>query len=396
MSIQDLYNRAKNTRVGRAAGNAMVGFGSSVSGMPGLSSAPSALQGIRGLFKPRTQTLPNGQQFSSPTPNISDQSASPALPSSAGQQSSKPTSYGNMNSSGLSNTQITDLTNFLQSVKGGNVQQPTQPNDMQMFSDELSGDPSIEQMYQMRGRLNNVRNDFVTGENKQYLGMEEGEVPQFSPSQINDIRNANARPYDVMGEELNARILRAQDEEDQANSLALARNKGEKKDDAGEVDGTAAVSRIDEILGNEGGLKGSVGTTGIFGRRGLGRRGVKQKFLADVSNLLSLLTVETFAQARARGVTFGAASEAEWNLLRTAATTIGGYADIDPETNKLIGLEGREEDIINELNLLRGKLGGGSTPSGGLSAQVASKGYDYQKMKADGHSDEEIKRKLGI
>ncbi len=34
--------------------------------------------------------------------------------------------------------------------------------------------------------------------------------------------------------------------------------------------------------------------------------------------------------------------------------------------------------------------------SSGLEQQVNSKGYDYQKMRADGYSDEEIKQATGV
>lgn len=404
MAIKDLFNKAKNSNVGQAAFSAATSTGLTPFGLgsvPTLSKIYSGAGG-RSMFKPRQQQMPSGDTIQSVTPSVSDQRPAPGVPraeASAGSGASNPMTYGNYNTSDVTDQEVTYLTNVLQ---GAMAQQ--NPNDLQQFYTQLdSGNMSMEDMYAMRNNLNKMRNAFAVGEQDDFEG--DLGASQLSPEQINRYRSGRTGSYDAMRSELDARILRQQELDDQAASERLARIKASKDGKGGSgasgAAGSSALNRIQDILGNSAGLKGAVGTTALFGRRGLGRRGDKQRFLADVNNLLNILTVDTFAEARARGVTFGAASEAEWDLLRGAASSLGGYAEYDPETGKLKALEGREQDIVDELQRIYGELGGdvselGEQGTSEIEKMVNDMGYDYQQMIADGLTDEEIRAELGL
>lgn len=83
----------------------------------------------------------------------------------------------------------------------------------------------------------------------------------------------------------------------------------------------------------------------------------KSNFVASVEQLVSQESLNSLVAAKARGATFGALSDTEMGILRSAATKINNWAvheDNDP-TKKVIGYETTQEEFMKELNTIREK-----------------------------------------
>lgn len=101
------------------------------------------------------------------------------------------------------------------------------------------------------------------------------------------------------------------------------------------------------------GLKYSVGPVaiargGLVGLQGIG--GSKDAFLGKADTLISKKALDSLIEAKSKGATFGALSDAEMNILKSAATTLGAWGFDKKE--KLRGFDVDEESFKEELNSL--------------------------------------------
>lgn len=230
------------------------------------------------------------------------------------------------------------------------AQENFQPvNDLSTFYSQLNNHPSIEEMYEMRNQLNKMRNDFDAGERKKFLGLDEGEVHQFSPQQISSMRNANSQPYDVLSSKLNARILRTQELENQRNNIELIRESSLGGNDLEMSNYSYADSwfnssaeTVDELISNNAGRKASSGAT-FFERRGLFRSSKKRLFLARTWTLMEFLRLYNLANAEEGG-------------LRPGISTSLRFAARENNRGKLKYFEASDEFVLEELKRLRDVL----------------------------------------
>ena len=121
---------------------------------------------------------------------------------------------------------------------------------------------------------------------------------------------------------------------------------------AGGVDAGAAFAS--DLLNPKGlgkGLRYAVGTG--LGRGFLRANPDRVNFINKAEQLLSFLTLNTFAEAKAKGMTFGAMSDAEWDILRAAASPIGN-ARVLNKNGKVVGYNMSEDAMVSFLNSLSG------------------------------------------
>lgn len=76
--------------------------------------------------------------------------------------------------------------------------------------------------------------------------------------------------------------------------------------------------------------------------------GGQENFIADVEQLRGGLTLDRLAAAKGQGVTFGALSDGERQLVAAAATKIGSWAITNKE-GKVVGYKVADKDLKNEL-----------------------------------------------
>jgi hypothetical protein len=69
-----------------------------------------------------------------------------------------------------------------------------------------------------------------------------------------------------------------------------------------------------------------------------------QNYLSTVENMLDTLTIDTFAEAKERGLTFGAMSEGEWDIIRKSATKLAPRV-IRGARGSIIGFTGTPEAL---------------------------------------------------
>lgn len=87
------------------------------------------------------------------------------------------------------------------------------------------------------------------------------------------------------------------------------------------------INTID-ILKDHPGMSKAVGTTGLARFTPFKAdvmTGQVSDFVGSVENIVKQLTLNTFAEAKARGITFGASSEAEWKILGDSASKINNF-----------------------------------------------------------------------
>ena len=82
--------------------------------------------------------------------------------------------------------------------------------------------------------------------------------------------------------------------------------------------------------------------------------GNKQDFIGSVENMLSVLTLNTFADAKARGMTFGAMSQGEWDILAASASKISKWRKFEDNdtTKSVVGYAIDESNFKSELDKL--------------------------------------------
>ncbi len=159
------------------------------------------------------------------------------------------------------------------------------------------------------------------------------------------------------------------------------------------------LRRLKELKDHEG-LKSSVGPTaisrgGIFGVQGIG--GKKDAFLGKADTIISKKSLDALIEAKSQGATFGALSDTEMAILRSAATTIGAWEKTD-KNGKLKGFDVSEKEFIKELDTLIKDYENLLLKAGSIKSldtylnDNPSKVSDYNKVVANNPelSDEEI------
>lgn len=110
-------------------------------------------------------------------------------------------------------------------------------------------------------------------------------------------------------------------------------------------------------LRDHSGLESSVGPVavargGIFGVQGMW--GKKDAFLGKADTLISKKALNSLIEAKSQGATFGALSDTEMNILKSAGTTLGAWSMSKSEKKggKLKGFDVDEKTFKEELNSL--------------------------------------------
>jgi len=122
-------------------------------------------------------------------------------------------------------------------------------------------------------------------------------------------------------------------------------------DDASVQAINSQIKNIDDLL------KGDVGSIVGLVQGGLAvlpdRLNIyKQDAIAVAQNLVANQTLQALADAKAKGVTFGALSEAELNAVAASASRISAKLKKDKEGN-ITGFSGSESEFKNDLNAVR-------------------------------------------
>lgn len=107
--------------------------------------------------------------------------------------------------------------------------------------------------------------------------------------------------------------------------------------------------------------KGDVGTVVGLVQGGLGispdsLNVYKQDALATAKNLVSNQTLQALADAKSKGITFGALSEGELGLVSDAASRISSKLKIDPVTKEITGFTGSESQFKEDLKTIKDNL----------------------------------------
>lgn len=147
----------------------------------------------------------------------------------------------------------------------------------------------------------------------------------------------------------------------------------------------AQISAIDEQIKNINDLVGENGynykiitgaAQGGFLGLGASLSGAKGDSLAMAKNLVNNQTLQALADAKAKGITFGALSEGELNTVAGAAGRISAKAIRDDKGN-ITGFSGSESEFKKDLDTLKTGLEAskqrktGLVPFGGTAAQKA-------------------------
>lgn len=124
----------------------------------------------------------------------------------------------------------------------------------------------------------------------------------------------------------------------------------------GSVEEATGAKQANDIasLSAHAGLNSSVGPVGLTRVAIADVGGAKKAFIGQVENMLSILTLNTFAEAKAKGMTFGAMSQGEWDILASSASVISQwrkYKD-DDKDKSVVGYAIDEESFKDELNVL--------------------------------------------
>jgi len=115
------------------------------------------------------------------------------------------------------------------------------------------------------------------------------------------------------------------------------------------------IKNIDDLIGKSGYnykvISGAVqgGAFGFGGRA----TGAKDDALAIAENLISNQTLQSLADAKAKGITFGALSGPELNAVASAASRLASKAIRDKETGKITGFSGSESGLKADLDKIK-------------------------------------------
>jgi hypothetical protein len=111
------------------------------------------------------------------------------------------------------------------------------------------------------------------------------------------------------------------------------------------------LSQLETAIQDKSGLKSAVGTF-IGGRLPTPISGNKQRFLGAVDQIVSTEALDSLIEAKGKGATFGALSEGEMKILKSAATKFGTWEVRDKDGN-ITGYNAKEEDFLKELNNIK-------------------------------------------
>jgi hypothetical protein len=88
-------------------------------------------------------------------------------------------------------------------------------------------------------------------------------------------------------------------------------------------------------------------------RKRFGKDGIsaQQDYISKVENVLNTLTLNTFAEAKAKGMTFGAMSEGEWKILADSASALTSrrITKGSGDDKRVIGYRGTVDSFKNDL-----------------------------------------------
>lgn len=124
-----------------------------------------------------------------------------------------------------------------------------------------------------------------------------------------------------------------------------------KADAVTEAAARSTIDVIDDALTNKRGLRGAAGV-GLWSRSGLLRGKVKQDFIGSVEQIAGQLTIDKLVQAKSNGATFGALSDGERQLVASASSKLGSWAERD-STGKITGWKASENSVKNELQKIK-------------------------------------------
>lgn len=155
----------------------------------------------------------------------------------------------------------------------------------------------------------------------------------------------------------------------------------------------ASIQAINEQITNVNKLlNGDVGTIVGFVQGGLGvvpdsANVYKQDALALAKNLVSNQTLQALADAKSKGVTFGALSEGELGLVGESASRIAAKLQKDKDGN-ITGFSGSEGEFIKDLKEVKK----------GLEKSIQGKTQSTQpnQSKADSVADDILKAKSNV
>ena len=115
------------------------------------------------------------------------------------------------------------------------------------------------------------------------------------------------------------------------------------------------IKNIDDLIGKNGynyKVISGIAQGGLFGFGGR-ITGAKADALAIASNLVSNQTLQALADAKSKGITFGALSDSELATVAGAASRIAAKAVKDKETGKIIGFDSSESGFLADLQTVK-------------------------------------------
>ena len=117
----------------------------------------------------------------------------------------------------------------------------------------------------------------------------------------------------------------------------------------------AQIKNVNDLIGGSGYNYKVISGATQGGAFGFGGRitGAKGDALSIAENLIANQTLQSLADAKAKGITFGALSGPELNAVASAASRVASKAIIDKETGKLTGFSGSESGLKTDLETIK-------------------------------------------
>lgn len=139
------------------------------------------------------------------------------------------------------------------------------------------------------------------------------------------------------------------------------------------------IKNINDLIGTNGYNYKVISGQSQGGFLGIGARitGAKDDALAMAQNLVSNQTLQSLADAKAKGITFGALSGPELNTVASAASRISAKAIVNKDTGKITGFSGSQSEFKKDLEAIKTGLQNsiksktGLTSLGGSASQKA-------------------------
>lgn len=184
-------------------------------------------------------------------------------------------------------------------------------------------------------------------------------------AQLTEINNKLAE-----ASRLNSGVVNEAEASNLGNNLKTVENILNPK----EVGGKSILSRILGVIPGTQVLSNVIDATGIDKKEGLDsvigqtatelklKRGLFPKeendYIANVENILQTLTLNTFAEAKEKGMTFGAMSQGEWDILSNSATDIAQkrVRKGNKETGQVIGYTGTPEAFKESFKVIEDSM----------------------------------------